>query len=270
MLRFRGISQRMKGLTIDRIIPLFAIVSLDHDRYPGVKISYLTVDTTPVDCNLLQLSGLLSSKETRQRSLGIPNVPLSNTIANCVSNTPNNPPQNERPAHQPPKPPTQSSRVAYPPARGVPWKFIVAMMQEDKSCLGCHFNHPDNSPRLKFHQDVGCPALAKHGYIYWKDVTASAKVVDRFNNKFSNMKDQSRKIKPVAKRVSDNSSSDQVYDRRFHPPSISKSTLDSTATPYPIANTLLLMPNRVAPIPASNGYNNLYSLYSDDDPVFGK
>ena len=82
------------------------------------------------------------------------------------------------------------------------------------------------------------------------------------------MKDQSRKIKPVAKRVSDNSSSDQVYDRRFHPPSISKSTLDSTATPYPIANTVLLMPNRVAPIPTSNGYNNLYSSYSDEDPVF--
>ena len=32
MSRVRGISQRMQGVTIDRIIPLFAIVSLDHDR----------------------------------------------------------------------------------------------------------------------------------------------------------------------------------------------------------------------------------------------
>ena len=36
----------------------------------------------------------------------------------------------------------------------------------------------------------------------------------------------------------------------------------------PIANTVLLVPNRVAPIPTSNGYNDLYSLDSDDDPVF--
>ena len=37
--------------------------------------------------------------------------------------------------------------------------------------------------------------------------------------------------------------------------------------PYNIAKTVLLMPNFVAPIPTSNGYNNLYSLDSDDDPV---
>ena len=38
--------------------------------------------------------------------------------------------------------------------------------------------------------------------------------------------------------------------------------------PAPIANTVLLMPNRFAPIPTSNEYNNLYSSDSDDDPVF--
>ena len=38
--------------------------------------------------------------------------------------------------------------------------------------------------------------------------------------------------------------------------------------PAPISNTVLLMPNRVAPTHTSNGYNNLYSLDSDNDPVF--
>ena len=36
----------------------------------------------------------------------------------------------------------------------------------------------------------------------------------------------------------------------------------------PIAKNVLLMPNRVAPIPTPNWYNDLYSLDSDDDPVF--
>ena len=62
MLRVQGISQRMQGVKIDRIIPLFAITSLDHDQYPGEKSRYLAGDTTVVNCDLLQLSDLLSSK----------------------------------------------------------------------------------------------------------------------------------------------------------------------------------------------------------------
>ena len=37
MSRFRGISQHIHGITMDKIIPLFAIASLDHGRYPGVE-----------------------------------------------------------------------------------------------------------------------------------------------------------------------------------------------------------------------------------------
>ena len=62
MLRVQGISQRMQGVKIDRIIPLFAITSLDHDQYPGVKSRYPAGDTTVVNCDLLQLGDLLSSE----------------------------------------------------------------------------------------------------------------------------------------------------------------------------------------------------------------
>ena len=65
MSRVRGIAQRMQGATIDRIIPLFAIASIDHERYPGVKSCYLAGYTALVNCDLLQLSGLLSSEEMR-------------------------------------------------------------------------------------------------------------------------------------------------------------------------------------------------------------
>ena len=62
MLRTRGIAQRMHGVTIDRIISLFVKAILDHKIYPGVKTRYLAGDTALVNCDLLQLSGLLSSK----------------------------------------------------------------------------------------------------------------------------------------------------------------------------------------------------------------
>ena len=106
MSRVRGITQRMQGVTIDRIIPLFAFSSLDHERYPGLKSRYIVGDTALVNCDLLQLIGIISSEETRQRALGFPKVPPSTTSANRVSNTQNNP-QNERPAPQPHQPPTQ-------------------------------------------------------------------------------------------------------------------------------------------------------------------
>ena len=66
ILRIQGISQRTQGVKIDRIIPLFAIASIDHDQYPGVKSRYLAGDTALVNCNLLQLRGLLSSEDTRK------------------------------------------------------------------------------------------------------------------------------------------------------------------------------------------------------------
>ena len=200
--------------------------------------------------------------------MGIPNAPPSNTIANRLSNTPTNPPQTRRPAPQPPQPPTQSSAIAYPPARGVPWKCITAMMWEETICPERHFNHLDDSPRLKFYQEVGCPVLAKHGYICRKYVTASAKVVDRFNNKFPRITDQAQISRPVTKRVSDDSSSNQVSARRIHSPSISNYTLDSTVPPALIVKNVLLVPNHVASIPTSDGYTDIYSSDSGDEPLF--
>ena len=46
MSRVRGIAQRVHGVTIDRIITLFAITSLDHEVYPGAKSRYLISDKT--------------------------------------------------------------------------------------------------------------------------------------------------------------------------------------------------------------------------------
>ena len=121
---------------------------------------------------------------------------------------------------------------------------------------------------IKFNQDLGCPALAKHGYICLKDVTASYKLLDRFNNKSPKIKDQDQTSNPVSKRVSDDYSSNQVPPRRVHLLSVSNSTLDSTMPQAPIENTVLPMPYHVPPIPTSNRYNAIYSSDSDDGPLF--
>ena len=135
MSRVCGIAQRTDGVKIDRIIPLFAIASLDHERYTGGKSRYLAGYTLLVNYDVLQISGLLSSEETRQRALGINASPLSTTSVNCLSNTNHNS-QNERPVPPPHQPITQSSNVPYPPTSGVTWKYISVMMREDKSCPG--------------------------------------------------------------------------------------------------------------------------------------
>ena len=78
--RVRGISQCIHGITMERIITLFAIATLDRDRYPGVKICYLAGNAALVNCNLLELSGLLPRKYTRQQALGIT---MRSTINHC-------------------------------------------------------------------------------------------------------------------------------------------------------------------------------------------
>ena len=44
MPRVRRISQRLQGVLTEKIMPLFAIESLDYDRYPVVKSGYLAGD----------------------------------------------------------------------------------------------------------------------------------------------------------------------------------------------------------------------------------
>ena len=113
MSRVRGIAQWMHDVKIDHIIPLFVIASLDYDSYPGVKSNYLAGYTTRVNCDLLQLSVLLSIEETRQHTLVIPDIPLSTPSFNRLSNRQNNT-ENECPGPPPHQPTTQSSNITHP------------------------------------------------------------------------------------------------------------------------------------------------------------
>ena len=148
------------------------------------------------------------------------------------------------------------------------------MIHDDNSCPGFHFNKPDDSLRLKFHQEVGCPALSKHGYICRKDVTASATIVDQFNKKPPRMTDKSCPSKTGAKQASDDTASDNISARRVHSLSIHSTELtpypplESSMPPAPPEMNLLLLPNQAAPMPTSKRYVDLYSSESFEEPVF--
>ena len=160
MSRVCGIAQRIHGLTIDRIIPIFAIASLYHKRYPGMKSRYLAGDTALVNFDLLQLSGLLSSEETRQRALGITSITLSTTSVNRVSNTNNNY-QNERPIPPPHQPTMKSSNVPYPPTRGVTLEVHRCDDARRKVLSGVSFQSPRRLPEAQVPPRSGMPGFSQ-------------------------------------------------------------------------------------------------------------
>ena len=123
MSRVSVISQRMQEFSMEKIIPLFAIASLDHDCYPGVKSRYLAGNPTLINCNLLDLSGLISRKETRQQALELlRSTPLY--TSNRVSDAQAQPLSIGSAQPCPSQLTTTPSPVDYPPPRGVPRKCI--------------------------------------------------------------------------------------------------------------------------------------------------
>ena len=124
--RLRNITTNARGY-IGKIIPLFTIASLDCNRYPDAKIRHLAGDPTLVNCNLLDLSGLLSSKYTRQQYLGLPSLTPPSTV-NHLSNSQAQPPLMGRPQQRTSQLPMTTSPTDCPPPRGVPWNSIAEMV----------------------------------------------------------------------------------------------------------------------------------------------
>ena len=150
---------------MDQIIPLFSIASLHHGRYPSMKSQCLAGYPTLINCNLQDLSGIPSREDNRQKALVIP-ISTPPATVNRVSNAQSQPPLTGRPRLRPSQPPKVASPKDYPTPMGVPWKFITEMVHSNTSCMGFHFNKPNDSTCLKFHQEVVCTDLEKHGYIF--------------------------------------------------------------------------------------------------------
>ena len=186
---------------LSHYLPLQAWIATATPR--GTR-RYLAGDPTLVNYNLIYLNGLLSIKETRHKALVFMRSTPPATV-NRVHDAQTQLPPSGRPQPYHIHPKTWISPPDYPPPRGVPWKHIAEMVRSNTSCLGCHFNKPDDFPRLKFHQDVRFPDLAKHVYICRKYVMASATIVKKLNNNLPRTPDQTRQ--PGARRASEETGS---------------------------------------------------------------
>ena len=99
------------------------------------------------------------------------------------------------------------------------------MVRHDKSCPGCQFSNPYDSPSPKFHQEFGCPSLDKHGYAYKKDVTESASIMDKFNENFTKAPDQTIPNRGTGTiQSTEEVGIEHASDRRTHSPSITPAT----------------------------------------------
>ena len=133
-------------------------------------------------------------------------------------------------------------------------------MRNENSCPGFYFNKTDDYPRLKFHQEVGCPVLEDHGYIFWKDVKALATIVDQFNKKSPRTICQPCTTRTGARQASEEMVSETDSARRVQYLYISSTELP-TSLPvesiFPLdlpGINLLLLPNQVVLMLLSNGY----------------
>ena len=157
--------------------------------------------------------------------------------------------------------------IDYQPRRGVPCKFIATIMIHYKSCLGCHFYNPDDSPRLNFYQEVVCPYLDNHGCVCRKDFTDAATIVDIFNNKFPKAPTKPRPNQGIgARHATDVVETEHASARMVHSPSITPATSNPTLsyysfpTPAPPETQTPHIPNQTTSAPSYNKCANLYFL----------
>ena len=121
MSRVCGIPQGMRGVLVEKTIPLFPIASLYHNHYPGMKSWYITGDPALVNFKLINLRGLIYSEDTRKQSLGFMGskpTAKENHVSNAqVQTTPSGRLQ-PRPIHMK----TRLPPMYYQPPRGGPLK----------------------------------------------------------------------------------------------------------------------------------------------------
>ena len=126
-----------------------------------MKSCYLVGYTALINFDLLQLSGLLSSEETRQRALVIPKIPPSTTVANRVSNTQNKPPQNGRPTQQPPQTPNTIIQNNIPTCKGITLEMHIQNDAGRQVFSGVPIQPPQRPPKAKVSPRRGMPGIGQ-------------------------------------------------------------------------------------------------------------
>ena len=75
--RVRGFANRLSGsgVTMDSVMPMFAILGMDHSKYDGLLSRFTSGDTSVVSADLPTLELLMLGEDRRKAALGIIDSP---------------------------------------------------------------------------------------------------------------------------------------------------------------------------------------------------
>ncbi len=83
MARVRGFEGRLHGVTIDDIMPMFAILGMHHDQYSGLLARYTSGEPAIVNATIAEIERLMLDGDSRRRAMGI-DPTLNTASANRV------------------------------------------------------------------------------------------------------------------------------------------------------------------------------------------
>jgi len=198
MQRVRSLAERLDGVVLSQLMPLFAIANLDKDRYPGLVQRYIADDPALTNATLLSLQSMMTREERRHAAIHgcPPATPSQSRIEPAIQRVSGTP--KDSAAKTPPD--CQRMQPEYPPFRGISWGKISAVYKNADSCPACHYNNSDSAEwkkeRVLIHRTVGCPAFAKAGFVCKHDPDTAKEVYRLYNDKFP--KPQARPPKVVA------------------------------------------------------------------------
>ena len=87
--RVRGFVNCLQGVTMDSVMPLFAILGMDHSKYDGLLSRFTSGDASVVLADIPTLEILMAGEDRQKAALDI--TPAPTPSANCVTQGPPNP-----------------------------------------------------------------------------------------------------------------------------------------------------------------------------------
>ena len=74
--RVRGFANRLAGVSMDSVMPLFAILGMDHSKYDGLLSRFTSGDASVVGADLPTLEHLMMGEDRRKEAMGITSAPI--------------------------------------------------------------------------------------------------------------------------------------------------------------------------------------------------
>eukprot|EP00804_Cyclotella_cryptica_P023772 CCRYP_011153-RA/>CCRYP_011153-RA protein AED:0.32 eAED:0.22 QI:0/0/0/1/1/1/2/0/951 len=164
----RGLAFYLRHLNIDTIVAMMVIKMMEkEERCTSIVSKYKNGDPTVVGCSMTCLGELIDSEEDRLEMFkaSSPEASARRAKPPATPTAPANP--------NPPKTPTETMTVANPPVKGVSWKTVGALLEENKTCPVCFSCD-------SFHLTTGCPVLAQHNKILTTDEEGAKAVSEAF------------------------------------------------------------------------------------------